>query len=35
MPHDLFLRAPKAGQAEYGIQHGKRIGGDVGLSVTG
>ncbi len=27
MPDDLFLRAPKARQAEHGIQHGKRVGG--------
>ena len=25
MPDDLFLRAAKAGQAEHGIQHGKRV----------
>jgi hypothetical protein len=29
MPDDLFLRAPKAGQAEHRIQHGKRVGGVV------
>jgi hypothetical protein len=32
MPDDRFLRAPKGGQAEHGIQDGKRIG---GLGVTG
>ena len=26
MPDDLFLRAPKGGQAEHRIQHGKRVG---------
>jgi hypothetical protein len=35
MPDDLFLRAPKARQAENGIQDGKRVGGDVGLGVRG
>jgi hypothetical protein len=29
MPDDLFLLAPKAGQAEHRIQHGKRVGGVV------
>ena len=34
MADDRFLRAAKAGQAEHGIQHGERVGGDAGLAVA-
>jgi hypothetical protein len=34
MPDDLFLRAPKARQAEHGIQDGESVRGDAGFDVT-